>query len=116
MTRSQPGLNEYTPGSVTAPREFLREKLEEMSVPVERLAGRLSVSPDAVMSMIAGDAELTAEWAAGLERELLIPATFWINAERNYRDPRAPIDLSRVEMTHHRIKDLGQRELPIVGG
>ncbi len=78
--------NEYQPDTVTPPGFYIQEKLEELGMTQTDLAGRIGRTKKTVNEIIAGKAPIEPETALQLERVLGIPARFWNNAERQYRD------------------------------
>ena len=85
LMRRQP-VNRYKPDSVTPPGFFLDEKLNELGMSRSGLAARIQSTPEEVASIIDGQSPLSPATARRLERVLGIPAHFWNNAERFYRE------------------------------
>jgi addiction module HigA family antidote len=71
------------------PGETLRETLETISMTQTELADRTGRPKKTINEIITGKAAITAETALQLERVLGIPASFWNNLERNYREALA---------------------------
>lgn len=78
--------NRYQPDSVTPPGFYIQEKLDELGMTQVDLANRIGRAKKTVNEMINGEAPIEPETALQLERVLGIPARFWNNAERQYRD------------------------------
>ena len=78
--------NQYQPDTVTPPGFHIQEKLEELGMTQTDLAGRIGRTKKTVNEIITGKAPIEPETALQLERVLGIPARFWNNAERQYRD------------------------------
>ena len=78
--------NQYQPDTVTAPGFFIQEKLDELGMTQTDLASRIGRTKKTVNEIITGKAPIEPETALQLERVLGIPARFWNNAERQYRD------------------------------
>lgn len=78
--------NEYNPDTFTAPGETLLEILESIGMPQAELAKRMNRSTALVAELIEGQANLTLEIAQQLEQILGVPASFWLNYERFYRE------------------------------
>ena len=78
--------NEYKPDSVSPPGSTLRDALEERNMSQRELAERTGHSQKLISQIIHGKAPLLPETALELERVLEIPAHFWNNRERTYRD------------------------------
>ena len=79
-------MNEYKPDTVTAPGFYIQEKLEELGITQTDLASRIGRTKKTVNEIVTGKAPIEPETALQLERVLGIPARFWNNAERQYRD------------------------------
>jgi HTH-type transcriptional regulator/antitoxin HigA len=77
------------PNYVIAPGETLRETLETIGMTQAELAERTGRPKKTINEIITGKAAITAETALQLERVLGIPASFWNNLERNYREALA---------------------------
>jgi HTH-type transcriptional regulator/antitoxin HigA len=78
--------NQYWPDEVSAPGETLQEILEERGLTQADLADKTGRSPKAILDIIEGRATLTPETALLLEHSLGVPASFWNQRERQYRD------------------------------
>lgn len=96
---------QYAPDSVTPPGVFLQEKLEEIGMSQSELAARIGRTKKMVNELISSKAPLEPETALRLERVLAIPASFWSNAERNYRDSLLRL-VQRTELvgSEHHLK------------
>jgi HTH-type transcriptional regulator/antitoxin HigA len=81
---SDPHLNRYAPDSVTPPGFHIREKLEEIGMTEADFATAIGLT--AVDEIVSGKTPIGPEVALRLELVLGIPARFWNNAERQYRD------------------------------
>ena len=79
-------INEYRPDTVSIPGETLREVLDDRGMSQAELADRMGRPKKTINEIVKGKAEVTPETALQLERVLGIPAPFWTNLERNYRD------------------------------
>lgn len=78
--------NSYAPDLVLPPGETLKEVLTERGMTQAELAERMGRPQKTISEIINGKAELTPETAQQLELVLRIPASFWNNLERNYRE------------------------------
>ncbi len=76
----------YEPDSVSPPGATLHDALHERGMTQVELAGRTGHSPKHISQIIHGKAPIVPETALELERVLEIPASFWNNRERAYRD------------------------------
>ncbi|MUG97171.1 HigA family addiction module antidote protein [Scytonema sp. UIC 10036] len=81
--------NQYTPNYVSAPGETLQEVLEERGMSQAELAERTGRPKKTINEIINGKAAITPETALQFERVLGIPASFWNNRERRYREAQA---------------------------
>jgi addiction module HigA family antidote len=81
--------NQYTPDYVSPPGETLEEILEEREMSQAELAERMGRPKKTISEIINGKAAITPETALQLERVLGIPASFWNNRERDYREALA---------------------------
>jgi HTH-type transcriptional regulator/antitoxin HigA len=92
--------NEFYPDYTVSPGETLLETLETIGMSQAELARHMGCSMNLVDGIIQGKAAITPEIALQLERVLYIPVSFWLNAERRYREFLAkPVKLS-VEDNH----------------
>lgn len=78
--------NQYTPDIVSLPGETLLEILEDRGFSQAELADRTGRPRKTINEIIKGKAAITPETALQLEKVLNVPASFWNNLERNYRD------------------------------
>jgi addiction module HigA family antidote len=81
--------NSCQPNYAVPPGETLRETLETIGMTQAELANRTGRPKKTINEIITGKAAITAETALQLERVLGIPASFWNNLERNYREALA---------------------------
>jgi addiction module HigA family antidote len=79
---------------LSPPGDTIQETLDEIWMNKEQLAKRMSISRRIINEIIKGSAPITPEIAIQLEHVLGIPASFWIERERHYRE-----ELQRLEMT-----------------
>lgn len=81
----------YESKSVIAvpPGATIREQLEFRDVSQKDFAKRMDLTEKHISQLINGKAELTQEVALRLEAVLGIPASFWSNLERIYREQEA---------------------------
>lgn len=78
--------NTYVPDVVSPPGETLQELLEERGMTQAELAQRMGRPKKTINEIVQGKAEITPETALQLERVLGVPASFWNERERYYRD------------------------------
>ena len=81
--------NEYRPDVVSLPGETLQEVLDDRQMTQADLAERMGRPKKTVNEIIRGKSAITPETALQLERVLGVPASFWNNLERNYREYEA---------------------------
>lgn len=84
--------NQYVPDIVSPPGETLLDTIEALGMTQANLAERTGRSKKMINEIIKGKAPITPKMAIELERVLGVPASFWNNRERNYRE-----NLARVE-------------------
>jgi len=78
--------NQYAPDYVSPPGETLLETLEAIGMTQVQLAERTGKSPKTINEIVKGIAPITPETALQFERVLGVPARFWNNRERQYRE------------------------------
>ena len=78
--------NEYLPDYVSPPGETLLETIDALRMPQAQLAERTGRSKKMINEIIKGKAPITPRMAIELERVTGVPAGFWNNRERNYRE------------------------------
>ena len=79
----------FRPNYAVAPGETLSEMLESRGMTQVELVQATSRSKKTINEIINGRAAITGETAIRLERALGVPASFWNNLERNYRETLA---------------------------
>jgi len=82
---------EYKPDYAVPPGTTLLETIQEKGMSQAELAQRTGRPLKTINEIIRGKAAITAETALQLERVLGVPASFWNNLERNYRESLAAI-------------------------
>ena len=83
---SSPAQNQYKPDFVSPPGETLLETLEALGMSQAQLAERTGRSKKMINEIIKGKAPITPKMAIELERVVGVPASFWNNRERHYRE------------------------------
>ena len=78
--------NQYVPDHVSPPGATLEETIEALGMSQAELASRMGRPKKTINEIIKGKAAITAETALQLEKVLGVPASFWINRERLYRE------------------------------
>ncbi len=79
----------FTPDYAVPPGETLLETLQTLGMSQAELANRTGRPLKTINEIIKGKTAITPETALQLERVLGVPARFWNNLERNYRDALA---------------------------
>lgn len=79
----------YKPEYAVLPGDSLLETLESVSMTQRGLASRMGRPLKTINEIVKGKAAITADTALQLERVLGVPASFWINLEKNYREALA---------------------------
>ena len=78
--------NAYRPDHVSPPGETLQEVLDKRQMSQADLAARTGRPRKTINEIIKGKTAITPETALQFERVLGVPASFWNNLERNYRE------------------------------
>jgi HTH-type transcriptional regulator/antitoxin HigA len=81
--------NEYEPDVVTPPGETLLEAIKMCGFTQEDLAARTGRTPKTINEIVNGKAPITTDTALQFERVIGVPAEFWNNRERKYRESLA---------------------------
>lgn len=92
--------NQYLPESVAPPGETLAEIVADRGMTQAELAERMGRPKKTISEIVGGKAEITPETALQLERVLGVPASFWSNLERHYRDSLARASERRELLKH----------------
>jgi addiction module HigA family antidote len=79
----------YVPDYAVPPGETLLETLATLGISQAELAERTGRPTKTINEIIKGKAAITPETALQLERALGVPAAFWNNRERQYRETLA---------------------------
>lgn len=79
----------YEPDFASPPGETLAETLEHLVMTQAELAERMGRPLKTINEIVAGKAMITSDTALQLEKVLGVPASFWSNRERQYRDALA---------------------------
>jgi addiction module HigA family antidote len=79
----------FEPNFAVPPGETLAETLDALGMTQAELAERMGRPLKTINEIVAGKAMITADTALQLEKVLGVPASFWTNRERLYRDTLA---------------------------
>lgn len=108
--------NQYQPDTVTKPGFYIEEKLEELGMTQAELADRIGRTKKTVNEIVMGKAPIEPHTALQLERTLGIPARFWNNVERQYRDHLVrQAERDRLEQQMDRLRDFPVKEMCRLG-
>jgi len=100
---------EYQPDLFVHPGAHLQELLEEQGMTQVELSRRTGRPIKTINEIIKGRVSITTETALQLERVFGIPAHFWVNLEKNYREY-----LARRKESQRLKKEVGWlKQLPI---
>jgi HTH-type transcriptional regulator / antitoxin HigA len=99
----------FEPNFAVPPGETLAETLETLGMTQAELAERMGRPLKTINEIVAGKAAITSDTALQLEKVLGVPASFWTNHERIYRDT-----LARHRETEELEQQLGWlRTMPV---
>lgn len=98
ISRTQ--YNAYLPDQVSPPGETLDDVLDERGMSQAELAERTGLSKKTINLIVKGKAPLTQETGLLLEKALGIPAGFWINREKNFREFLARAEATRKQAAY----------------
>jgi HTH-type transcriptional regulator/antitoxin HigA len=77
--------NSFSPNYAIPPGETLRETLNALGMTRVELGKCTGLSHKVIKEIVRGEASISTEMASKLEQALGVPASFWINLEKNYR-------------------------------
>jgi len=104
--------NQFNPNYTVPPGETLLESIESLGMSQAELAQRMGRPLKTINEIIKGKAAITADTALQLEKVLRIPASFWNNAERTYREALArQEEQKRLEAQSAWLQELPLRSL-----
>src|ERR1035437_87120 len=104
--------NRFSPNYAVPPGETLLESIESLGMSQAELAQRMGRPLKTINEIIKGNAAITADTALQLEKVLRIPASFWNNAERTYREALARLEeRKRLEEQSAWLKELPLKSL-----
>jgi HTH-type transcriptional regulator / antitoxin HigA len=78
--------NQYEPDVLSPPGDTLIETLEALGMSQAQLTERTGRSKKMINEIIKGNAPITPRMSIELERVLGVPASFWNNRERYFRE------------------------------
>ena len=101
-------MNGYLDEMIIPPGETIKEMLEDRDMKQEELAIRLDMNTKHVSQIITGKKPITYQTALKLENVFNVPASFWNNLERIYREK-----IVRIEQSNEIAEEVGiLKELP----
>lgn len=102
----------FEPNFAVPPGETLAETLETLGMTQAELAERMGRPLKTINEIVAGKAAITSDTALQLEKVLGVPASFWTNHERIYRDTLASHrETDELEQQIGWLKTMPVREL-----
>lgn len=105
-----------TLGKAEHPGTLLRDHvLPALHLSVSQAARDLAVARQTLHRILAGNAAISTEMAARLERFCGVSSEFWLDCQRRYELQRAKIELASV-LTHVRSRPLPERIVKKIGG
>lgn len=106
----------FEPNFAIPPGETLAETLEILGMTQAELAERMGRPLKTINEIVAGKAMITSDTALQLEKVLGVPASFWTNHERVYRDALARRrEAGQLEQQLDWIKTMPVKELVRIG-
>ena len=81
--------NTYNPQTVTHPKEFLIEALEDRNMGPKEFSIRTGKPEKTISAILKGDSSITPEMAIQFEKVLNMPAYFWLEIQRLYDECEA---------------------------
>ncbi len=106
----------FEPNFAIPPGETLAETLDTLGMTQAELAERMGRPLKTINEIVAGKAMITSDTALQLEKVLGVPASFWSNRERMYRDALARRrEASHLEQQLDWLKTMPVKELVRVG-
>ena len=84
-------MNEYHPQTVTHPGYILQEALEDYNIGSKEFAVKTGKPEKTISAVLKEKSSITPEMAILFEKVLQIPASFWLEAQKNYDEYLARI-------------------------
>lgn len=82
-------MNQFTPDYLSHPGETLLEILESLNMSQGELAEHMGQTPEFVNEIIQGQTHITVDTALLLEQVTQLPASFWMEREKQYQEAKA---------------------------
>ena len=107
---------EFNPDYAVPPGETLLETIHALDLTQKELALRMGRPVKTINEIIKGVAAITAETALQLEKVTGVPASFWTNAEANYRERLARLkEQRRIEEQTQWLKSFSYGKMAELG-
>jgi len=105
-----------TPGEAQHPGTLLRDHvLPGLHLSVSQAARDLAITRQTLHRVLAGNAAISTEMAARLERFCGVSSEFWLDCQHRYDLQRAKTELASVLM-HIRSRPLPDKIIESIGG
>lgn len=85
-------VNQFEPDYIVPPAESIREMLEAYGMTQKELAARMDLTEKTMTKIMKGQSPITKEHAKSLENILELPASYWLNLQRNYDDKKFELE------------------------
>ena len=106
----------FEPNFAVPPGETLAETLEALGMTQAELAERMGRPLKTINEIVGGKAMITADTALQLEKVVGVPASFWTNRERLYRDTLARLrEITDLERQLDWLRAIPVKELIRLG-
>ncbi len=103
------GNKDFSPDYAIPPGETVLETMEALGMTQVQLSLRTGLSKKHINQIISGEAPITTQSTLLFEKVFGVPASFWSNLERNYRDA-----LARLEEENRLQQDIARlKEFPV---
>lgn len=87
--------NKLIPFIATHPGEVIKDEIEARNISLQTFASLLGVESSYLDELISGKRSITVDTASLLERELCIPASFWLHLQSQYNLDCRNIEIKR---------------------
>ena len=87
--------NKLIPFIATHPGEVIKDEIEARNISIQTFASLLGVESSYLDELISGKRSITVDTASLLERELCIPASFWLHLQSQYNLDCRNIEIKR---------------------
>ena len=87
--------NKLIPFIATHPGEVIKDEIEARNISLQTFASLLGIESSYLDELISGKRSITVDTASLLERELCIPASFWLHLQSQYNLDCRNIEIKR---------------------